>query len=76
MAAGGQLHSGLGKSDRPPRVAVACRHRHAAHGHHDIGDRGIENGTAEYEGRCDEEKQEVAADDLFELVNTKINNAR
>jgi len=37
-----------------------------------IGDRGLENGTAEYEGRCDSEKQEVDANALFEFVSAKL----
>lgn len=37
-----------------------------------IGDRGLENGVAEYEGRCDAEKQEVDANDLFGFINTKL----
>jgi len=37
-----------------------------------IGDRGLENDIAEYEGRCDTEKQEVDANDLFGFVSTKL----
>ena len=40
-----------------------------------IGDRGLENGTAEYEGRTDAEKQEVGADDLLEFIKAKIQKA-
>jgi prolyl-tRNA synthetase len=37
-----------------------------------IGDRGLENGMIEYKGRRDEEKQEVAADNIVELLKDKI----
>jgi prolyl-tRNA synthetase len=37
-----------------------------------IGDRGLENGKIEYKGRLDADKQEVASDEIVNLLKSKI----
>ena len=37
-----------------------------------IGDRGLESGKIEYKGRLDTDKQEVASDEILELLKSKI----
>jgi len=38
-----------------------------------IGDRGLEKGMIEYKARRDAEKQEVAVDDIVEIIKANIN---
>lgn len=38
-----------------------------------IGDRGLENGKIEYKGRLDADKQEIASDEIVDLLKSKIN---
>ncbi|WP_250658596.1 proline--tRNA ligase [Alkalimarinus coralli] len=37
-----------------------------------IGDRGLEKGNVEYKGRLDDEKQEVASDEIISLLKSRI----
>ncbi|MEH6811598.1 MAG: proline--tRNA ligase [Motiliproteus sp.] len=39
-----------------------------------ISDRGLNNGTLEYKGRRDEDKQDVAIDQLLDLIKSRITN--